>query len=226
MKNSRKVGEKIKRVRKMKNMTILTLSERTGVNKNTISKAENGDKSISLDSLEKIADGLSVPLADLIDDRPIGDIDYILHLRTCDAQKYIKAPRELRNYLRGKTLKAGERKRKSKKNVIGDLNIGLNNGSLLAAIIEVGCESEKPHCHDGEELFFCLTGKILITIEGEEIELHKGDAILFWGGIEHTYRSLEQDDEEKIPVGLSVISNSKFDTIEGIWNDYTQKRTE
>lgn len=62
----KKVGMRVKRFRKKKKMTQATLSERVGVHRIYIAQIEAGTKTPSLRTLQRIADTLRVPLADLV----------------------------------------------------------------------------------------------------------------------------------------------------------------
>jgi len=50
--------------------------------------------------------------------------------------------------------------------------------------------STSPHRHDGVELIYVIEGKLGITIDGEETELDRGDAIYFDASQPHSYRRI------------------------------------
>ncbi|WP_082038843.1 helix-turn-helix domain-containing protein [Vibrio rotiferianus] len=56
------VGKKIKEIRKKKSLTIEDLSEKSGVSVGHISRLENGKKSPTISTLEKLATALDVPV--------------------------------------------------------------------------------------------------------------------------------------------------------------------
>lgn len=56
------LGEKIRKIRKMKGFSILDLKEKTGLSKSTISDLENGKSSPTAETLQKIADALEVDI--------------------------------------------------------------------------------------------------------------------------------------------------------------------
>ena len=61
------VGQRIRLYRKMKNLTIETFAKMIGKSKATVSKYENGDIAIDIETLFMIAEGLGVSVNQLID---------------------------------------------------------------------------------------------------------------------------------------------------------------
>lgn len=61
-----KLGEKIKNIRKLKNMSLRELAQITGLSKTTLSDLENNSKNPSLETLQKVSKALGTPLAELI----------------------------------------------------------------------------------------------------------------------------------------------------------------
>jgi transcriptional regulator with XRE-family HTH domain len=61
------VGKAVKSRRKLNNLTLAQLSERSGVSAAMISRIENGQSSASLSSLQQIAAALSVPVISLFE---------------------------------------------------------------------------------------------------------------------------------------------------------------
>ncbi|EHA1126825.1 helix-turn-helix transcriptional regulator [Vibrio navarrensis] len=56
------VGKKIKEIRKKKSLTIQELAEISGVSEGHVSRLENGLKSPTISTLEKLANALDVPI--------------------------------------------------------------------------------------------------------------------------------------------------------------------
>lgn len=61
-----KLGEKIKSIRKQKNMSLRELAQITGLSKTTLSDLENDAKNPSLETLQKVSKALEISIADLI----------------------------------------------------------------------------------------------------------------------------------------------------------------
>lgn len=199
--NMERLAEKIKKIRKIKGLSMEAFGEKVGVNKNTIARIEKADKTVSIDTLFKIANTLGTRLDDFLEDKAIENVDFV---RT--SQNYKEGVRKNRKIISQASSYS-----------IGDTDIHLEGSSTLAGIIEIFPKGNKtPAYHEGEELLFCLTGKILVDINGQEIVLNKGDCVLFWGEQPHSYLSIREDDEQKISVGLSVIVNSRYDSLKNL----------
>ena len=67
------VGQRIRLYRKTKNLTIETFAGMIHKSKATVSKYENGDISIDIETLFTIAQALGVPVNQLIDYEEIGE---------------------------------------------------------------------------------------------------------------------------------------------------------
>lgn len=203
--NPVKFGARVRRVRLSKNLSILKLAELSGLNKNTICNVESGNSKTTIDTVYKISTALSVEPIDLMDTKSIQDIDYVVKKR-----KYQEGRRSSR-----------QKVNESTSHRIGDIKIHLDNGNIIAGIVEVFSSGvNELSSHDGEELFFCLTGKILVTINSAEVLLSKGDCVLFWGSEPHSYMSEQSD----MSVGLSVISGSKHNSIAELYDFYNERK--
>lgn len=202
--NPIKIGRILKKTRKTRGFSIVQLSEISGVNKNTICKVEKGDRLASLDTIDKMTNALNISFQDVLLDKPIENIDYVV----CK-----------RNYKKSNRI---ERKVVAKESTydIGDLELNLAGGKILAGIIHVYSDGEKEVAyHAGEEFFFCLTGKIAVNISGEDIILHKGDCVVFEGMVPHSYISVGEDIESNGAVGLSVIVESGHYTLKEFYDN-------
>jgi transcriptional regulator with XRE-family HTH domain len=60
-----KFGKRLRRLRRMQDVTQEQLSEKSGVSSDFISQLERGLNSPSLDTIQKLADGLGVPIEEL-----------------------------------------------------------------------------------------------------------------------------------------------------------------
>ena len=46
-----------------------------------------------------------------------------------------------------------------------------------------------PHKHEGEEFWYILSGRAVVSIDGEETEVEPGDLVVLASGTEHGLRS-------------------------------------
>jgi len=63
------LGQRLRALRKQRRLSQERLGERSGLSGKFIGEVERGEKSISLDSLYRVAVALKVPLRDLVDVR-------------------------------------------------------------------------------------------------------------------------------------------------------------
>lgn len=69
-----KLGEKITKLKKLKNLSQVALAEATGISRDAISKYERGDSVPSVDYAKRIADALGVSLDYLVSDNDKEDV--------------------------------------------------------------------------------------------------------------------------------------------------------
>ena len=69
-----KLGEKITKLKKLKNLSQVTIAEATGISRDAISKYERGDSIPSVDYAKRIADVLGVSLDYLVSDNDKEDV--------------------------------------------------------------------------------------------------------------------------------------------------------
>jgi len=62
----RRVGAKVKQLREAQGLSQEELAERSGVHRTYVSQVERAVKNVTVASLDKIAKGLAVTLADLV----------------------------------------------------------------------------------------------------------------------------------------------------------------
>lgn len=66
--NVKKIGSKIREIRKSKKLSIMDVRELTGLSKSTISEIENNNSNPTTDTLQKLANALKVPVSDFFID--------------------------------------------------------------------------------------------------------------------------------------------------------------
>ena len=68
-----RVGSRLRQIRTQRAITLVELSERTGISKSTLSRLENGQRRASLGLLPPLAQAYRVPLDDLVGAPDVGD---------------------------------------------------------------------------------------------------------------------------------------------------------
>ncbi|MDO5518455.1 MAG: XRE family transcriptional regulator [Clostridium sp.] len=169
------IGNKIRNYRQNTGMTIPQLAEKTELSRGFISQVENNKVSLSLDSLQKIASALNVPVKNFLEEQIIKpevvrkDKRPVIKLDEESEIEILSAPF-------GHDLQV----------VIVDLKADYQTGN-------------NTHTHDGEEFITVLKGRVKV-VQGEfSTVLCEGDSI----HIDSTYPHLCQNIESE-PVRIMV----------------------
>ena len=160
------IGENLKRFRKDRHFTLEALSQLTGVSTSMLCDIEHGDTNPTITVVWKIADGLKIPLTDLIqaekpnvslvrsDTAPVhleGDGFSIFSHHPFDSRKRIE--------VLSKTLAPG--------------------ATFESAGHRIGME----------EYLLLIEGVLQLKIGEESYELHAGDSIRFVANVKHSYHN-------------------------------------
>ena len=151
------VSERIRRGRDADNLTLVQLSERSGVSPSTIQKIESRQMTPSIAVIFKIASGLGMEPADLIAASNPSHLDIVLQ-------------------------RAGQH---AQMNASDDLTFDKLSADLEGTDLECWMVSVAPKHHVrlvrpqrfDEQIFVCVAGKIELEIDGERYRLAKGDTL-------------------------------------------------
>lgn len=151
------IGPKIKAHRLELNLTIPQLAVITGLSRGFISQVENDKVSLSLESLQKVATALNVPVRNFLSDEPFPP--ELVTKNSRPRMKYGDEPElEILSAPFGRQLQV----------LMVELPPGYQAGNCA-------------HTHEGEEWIMVLTGKVKV-IQGEfSAILEEGDSI-HWDG--------------------------------------------
>lgn len=166
------LGRKIRAVRLQAGMTLQKLARAAGVSQSLVSQVERGLASPSITTLRRLAGALGVPIAALFlgsSEASNGETDRLgrrLVVRRPE-RKSLHVPRSKVVY----ELLTPDLSRR-----IEFLWIEYEPGSVT---------HPAPMSHPGEENAVCLEGSVVVSIEGDEFVLGKGDSISFDSGRPH-----------------------------------------
>ena len=93
---------------------------------------------------------------------------------------------------------------------VGDLKAKLPWGKMNAVVLELTGKG-KMRSHPGEEITFCLKGKVGITIGNTPVVLEKGDSVLLYGREPHQYYNADQSENAPVAMALSVWLDESMD---------------
>lgn len=189
------LGKRAQRIRTERGLSIEALAKAAGVNKNTVVRFEKGIPT-RMETIYKICNELKVSPLRLMEGKLIKGRDYDIQKHQIQKSDSAGARHVSRNERVALDICHGM--------TIGDLNYRLPEGQLGARVMEISArEISEKTAHPGEELVFCLTGKVGIEISDVKAILKKGDAVFFWGTEPHGYFNADENKEQS--VALSVI---------------------
>jgi len=169
--NEKRIGERIRKLRLSKKMTLESLAKSTGFTTGYISRIENSENAPPISTLSKIAQALEV------------DISFLLYEDRTDSSRNMiitrkDDPKELSN----RKTSYGYRYE-----ALASKKIGKN---MEPYILYPDFEYTTFFQHDGEEFFYVLEGKIEFFYGDERYILETGDSIYFNAHIPHSGISL------------------------------------
>ncbi len=156
-----KIGERIKNLRQLSNLTQEELAERANLTKGFISQIERDLTSISMDSLVQILDALDENISDFFKEASQEKIVYRLKDRVAIEKEKIE---------KFELLVPGSTNRR-----LEPILLTLKKGESTP--------KEKPH--EGEEFGFVLRGRVNLRFGKEVLKLKKGECFYVWAEKEH-----------------------------------------
>jgi transcriptional regulator with XRE-family HTH domain len=163
---SNEVGDRLRVLRRRRQMTLEALAKRAGVSASFISQVECGRSGASLNSLQRIAHALDVSISDLFEPHE-GDRARVLRvadrpvLKFGELRKYLLTPRPLEHL------------------------------EVMIGIFEPGSATgDEPYSHgDSEELCFVVSGSVEVQIGSQLHEMRAGDSIDYRSSTPHFFRN-------------------------------------
>jgi len=163
------VGQRIRALRHQRGYSLRVLSERSGLNINTLSLIEKEKTSPSVSTLQHLARALAVPM--------------IAFFESNEKKKPVSL------------LRAAEQK---PANIHGTWVANLNKEwggdevQPFLITLEPGADSGgAPIVHTGYEFAYCLKGKLLYTVDNEAFSLEEGDCLIFEAHLQHRWQNAD-----------------------------------
>ncbi|MBI4398601.1 MAG: helix-turn-helix transcriptional regulator [Candidatus Omnitrophica bacterium] len=161
-----KVGNKIRELRKQKNITLIEFSNLTGVAQATLSRVETGDMPGTIECHHRIANALGISLSELYEG--IDHRNSVTHVKKVEpsppsAFQADKVRMELR------TSKALKKK-------------------LLPVVISIKGHSEMEEeraDRSVEKFLYVLEGEVIVNLNKQEIPLKQDESVYFDGSFSH-----------------------------------------
>ncbi len=167
------VGEKIKRLREKKGMSLQDFAEGTGFSSAILSEIENKFDSPSLGALIEISKALDVEVGYFFKKNP--------------SRRFSIVRRNKRMHTSRFALKSGVRYGYSYES-LGQDKKNRHMEPFLVTLEPSTLKNEKPSKHAGEEFIFVLEGEMEVILEDHRDILYPGDCIYYDSQIEHLVR--------------------------------------
>jgi transcriptional regulator with XRE-family HTH domain len=163
-------GEKIKELRKQKNMTLKDLSSASGLSIGFLSQLERNLTTVAVDALQKVAASLGV------------DLGYFFSVSESKTERAV-----IRSYERAVAYaEAGHF-------IHQYLSPNIANHNIFAEIITLIPDENPPEIgvevfsHEGEEFIYVLEGILTLDYNHEVFKLHHGDTVHMDSKIPHNW---------------------------------------
>ncbi len=166
-------GERIKKIRAEKGMTLKDLAEITGFTPSYISQIEREIRQPSLETLRKIASSLNVPLLAFM-----VDFDDSQVIREKERKKVFIPQVQTEYEFITPTL--------------SDENIKPNMVGLYVEIDPGKAVSEKLISHSGQESIFVLEGEVEVQLYDQSFKIKKGDSFYLRENVPHNIQNKGQ----------------------------------
>ncbi|MFD3158533.1 helix-turn-helix domain-containing protein [Haloimpatiens sp. FM7330] len=180
------IGRKIKELRMSKNLTLKELSEKVNLSIGFLSQLERGLTNVAVDSLEKIADALSVELTYFFS-IPKSSNESIL--RSYEQEIFQVTNSKFINY---------------------HLTNDIENKTILPRLVQIlpssSDEEINNYQHEGEEFVYVLEGILTLFLDNQKYELYPGDSAHIESNIAHNWANYTN----KIVKLLSVNTPNPF----------------
>jgi transcriptional regulator with XRE-family HTH domain len=161
-------------LRRRRNLTLEQLAEEAGLSKGHLSRYERGEKSLSIAALVRLSKALNTSVSALLGEHAGEDL---LHV-----------------------VRSGERPRRRAARVEGNYEfVPLTRTDEYAGpsafVVHMGTESTlgKEVFHEGDELFYVLSGSVEVVLGSRSVRLGQGDFAQFPGLVRHRLRGLESN---------------------------------
>lgn len=176
------IYERIRILRVNQNMTLKELSEKTGLSISFLSQVERGNSSLAITSLQKIAEVFNVSMASFFENTVNNS-----YFTPVEGRKQFQIERSNMEFARLGGDFAGK--------VLEPIHI----------ILAPRQGQEVVFNHPGEEFYFILRGKVLMSVGDKEYEMNAGDAIHFPSILDHTWHNPTDESVHMIAVLTPII---------------------
>jgi transcriptional regulator with XRE-family HTH domain len=175
------LGNRLRELRRQQGLSLRALAEKSGLSANTLSLIENGKTSPSVATLQQIALALSIPITSFFEIQ-------VNHEPVIFTQNNKRA---------GTAFSHGR---------LEELGSGVGTDGLQPFVVNFDPRADsgpQPLTHEGNEFIFCLSGRVLYSVMGQEYTLEPGDSLLFSSKVPHTWHN-PLDDTSRVIIVMAT----------------------
>ena len=161
------VGRNLRRLRRERKLSLRALADISNTAINTLSLIENGKTSPSVSTLQSIANALEVDIIAFFETEPPVEKAVLTK-----GGHGVQVPFSHGNFQ--------------------DLGAGMINRLVVPLLVTLNPgtgSGTQPIVHTGQELVFCLSGKITYIIQDQTYELSQGDSLMFEAHLPHQWEN-------------------------------------
>jgi transcriptional regulator with XRE-family HTH domain len=180
------LGNRLRELRRHQGLSLRALAEKSGLSANTLSLIENGKTSPSVSTLQQIALALNIPITAFFESR-------VNREPVIFTQKSQRASAE---FAHGR---------------IEELGRGIGNEGLQPFIVTLDPRTDsgpQPLSHEGSEFIYCLSGRVIYNVIGEEYALEAGDTLMFSSKMPHSWHN-PLDEPVQLIITLATAENGR-----------------
>jgi len=160
------VGQRLRVLRKARDLSIRSLAEKSGLSVNTLSLIENGRTSPSVSTLHQLAESLNVSITAFFESE---QKKRVVYQKAGERQQIVFSQGQMEKLSEGMPPLGSEP-------FITKLEPKANSG-------------ETPIVFAGREFIYCLEGHITYTVEDDTYPLAPGDSLIFDAYMPHSWRN-------------------------------------
>jgi transcriptional regulator with XRE-family HTH domain len=182
--NTNPIGRRLRALRKEYDWTLAEVAKRTGISVGTLSKLEHGKTDLNFTSVNKLANGLALPVTELTN--PVSRIQGRRAITMGGQGVMFNAPDVDYEVLCSEVANHQQ-------------------GYLKGVVKSHNFDPELPwHRHRGQEFLYILSGRLELHTElYQPVQLETGDSILFDSSMGHHYVSLGHE-HAQILISMSL----------------------
>lgn len=161
------VGRRLRELRARRGLSLRALAEQSGLNYNTLSLIENGRTSPSVSTLRQLARALEAPMSAFFEQEE--DSPQVVYQKNGQRPSVELEHRQFEDLSGGLCLSGGQ--------------------TLLVTLPHEAQSGVEAVTHGGQELLFCLEGRLTCWVDETRYTLENGDSLLYEAHLPHRWQN-------------------------------------